>query len=570
MDPLPYPNRLVSDLRKECRNRKIVVSAKSCKADIVKLLTEDDLAKEKAAPPPDVINLTEDNPINEKPVFQLRNGRIEAIIQQTDALKQQTAILKGLINGHSAPPQENSINVPTPIEKDPSDLWTPASESSDSEGEPETLLEFKTLEVTLPTAKSAKKAPRLAITLEGLTKEIKDGDFINSFLSSVQAFLQYKTKFYAKKLKENEQDYARLSAKVKKLKAAGVDHRAIRDSFPMYPFYSCFIAQLKDVINIVSKRAKTLTPATLKTNLLRAINHTKKGFASIVGRDDIKNHLAAVLYSFSKSHKSLIGSFNNICLMGNAGVGKTAIAKVIGYVFSKSGLLATNSVKIVSRSDLVKGWVGQTAPNVRAILFESLEGVLFIDEAYGLTPLDPGNDTGPEAMTEIVNFLDKYIGMNVTIVAGYTRLMKMTFFPSNEGLARRFPIVMELKDYSNRELVNILVRFINSKRDQKLDSKTCNYLYSLVISLKKEYPMIFKGQAGDMLNLGTAIVKSINASFRKPWKEGRLENNKEIIMEAVREYADLKEIKWNDSEEESDDLEEEVDDEESEDLEEES
>jgi Holliday junction resolvasome RuvABC ATP-dependent DNA helicase subunit len=424
-------------------------------------------------------------------------------------------------------------------------------ESSDSEGELVTLLDFETIEISLPTSKSAKKAPRLAITLDNLKKEIKDGEFIQSFFSSAKAFLQYKTTFYAEKLKEVEQEYARVSAKVKKLQDDGVDRHDIKDLYPMYASYSGFILQLKDVIDLVSNRAKSLTPTTLKANLLRAINHTKKGFASTVGRDNIKNHLAAVLYSFSKSHKSLIGAFNNICLMGNAGVGKTAVAKVIGYVFSKSGLLATNSVKIVSRSDLVKGWVGGTAPNVRAILFESLEGVLFIDEVYGLTPLDPGRDSGPEAMTEIVNFLDKYIGMNVTIVAGYTRLMKMTFFPSNEGLARRFPIVMELKDYSNRELVNILVRFINSKRDQKLDSKTCNYLYSLVISLKKEYPMIFKGQAGDMLNLGTAIVKSINASFRKPWKEGRLENNKEIIMEAVREYADLKEIKWNDSAEES-------------------
>jgi hypothetical protein len=173
-----------------------------------------------------------------------------------------------------------------------------------------------------------------------------------------------------------------------------------------------------------------------------------------------------------------------------------------------------------------------------------LEGVLFIDEAYQLTPKDAGRDFGPEAMTEIVNFLDKYIGMSVVMVAGYKDRMMEEFFPSNEGLSRRFPYMLELSDYSNKELANILIRNINSRRDQKLDSKTCNYLYSLLCDLREEYEDVFNNQAGDMLNLGSAIVKAINSSFRKRWKEGNLENNKDILLSGVREYASLKGIKW--------------------------
>ena len=459
-------------------------------------------------------------------------------------------------------PQGTSPKVaPSPVVVSPRPK---KDESSDSEGEPESPISYQRVSVELPYSGSVSK---LGITLKEFKKEIESDKFISDFLSSVKKFMEYKKSFYTKKLEETKDEFAKIDVKVRKLQAMKTRDSQIQEMYPMYSQYAGFIFQLQEIIGVVAVKEKSLTVVSLRKSLTRAINHTKKGFASIIGREDIKDQIASILYSFSKSHKTLINAFGNICLMGHAGVGKTAIAKVLGYVYSKSGILATNIVKIVSRCDLVRGYIGHTAPATRALLFETLEGVLFIDEAYQLTPKDAGRDFGPEAMTEIVNFLDKYIGMSVVMVAGYKDKMMEEFFPSNEGLSRRFPYMLELSDYSDKELANILIRNINSKRDQKLDSETCNYLYSMVCDLREEYESIFNNQAGDMLNLGTAIAKAIHSSFRKRWKEGNLENNKDILLSGIREYASLKGIKWKEKKEEAESEDEEEDEEESEDEE---
>ncbi len=41
---------------------------------------------------------------------------------------------------------------------------------------------------------------------------------------------------------------------------------------------------------------------------------------------------------------------------------------------------------MATRAELIGSFVGSTAPKTRKILFDTLEGILFIDEAYSLTP----------------------------------------------------------------------------------------------------------------------------------------------------------------------------------------
>ena len=222
----------------------------------------------------------------------------------------------------------------------------------------------------------------------------------------------------------------------------------------------------------------------------------------------------------------------------------TALAKVIAYAFSKSGILATDTIKIVSRSDLVGQYIGQTAPRTRGNLLETLEGILFIDEAYQLSPDDPGRDFGPEAITEIVNFLDKYIGMSIVIVAGYEDKMTKNFFGSNEGLARRFPYRLTLSNYSISELTDILIRFVERSTEMQIDDETGNYLYSVIEYLDEEHKTddIFSNQAGDMLNFGSSLVKAINGSFKVKWKQGNLENNTPILKEGLQDYLKMKNL----------------------------
>ena len=67
---------------------------------------------------------------------------------------------------------------------------------------------------------------------------------------------------------------------------------------------------------------------------------------------------------------------------GNAGTGKTTVARMVGKIYGKAGLIKNGDNFVeASRESLVAGYQGQSAIKAMECVERAIGGVLFIDEA---------------------------------------------------------------------------------------------------------------------------------------------------------------------------------------------
>jgi SpoVK/Ycf46/Vps4 family AAA+-type ATPase len=145
----------------------------------------------------------------------------------------------------------------------------------------------------------------------------------------------------------------------------------------------------------------------------------------------------------------------HLVFTGNPGTGKTTVAKMMGLLYKKMGLLSKGHVVEVDRADLVGEYIGQTAPKVKDALEKARGGVLFIDEAYALARANDDNkDFGKEVVEMLIKEMSNGKGDLSVIVAGYPKEMHH-FINSNPGLKSRFKHIFEFPDYLPQELAQI-------------------------------------------------------------------------------------------------------------------
>lgn len=146
----------------------------------------------------------------------------------------------------------------------------------------------------------------------------------------------------------------------------------------------------------------------------------------------------------------------HLVFTGPPGTGKTTVARLVARLYAAAGALPGSNFTEATRADLIAGYVGQTAIKTHELINRTRPGVLFIDEAYSLTPTS-GVDYGHEAIATLVKAMEDHRDDFAVIVAGYGDEMQ-EFIASNPGLRSRFKTYIDFPDYVPAELSEIFGR----------------------------------------------------------------------------------------------------------------
>lgn len=193
----------------------------------------------------------------------------------------------------------------------------------------------------------------------------------------------------------------------------------------------------------------------------------------------------------------------HLVFSGNPGTGKTTVARIVGKVYRALGILSKGHLVEVDRSGLVAGYVGQTALKTQEVIGQALGGVLFIDEAYTLTPENADKDFGQEAIDTVLKAMEDHREDFIVIAAGYATLMPR-FIDSNPGLKSRFNKYLYFEDYNGEQLYEIFQGRVE-RNDYRLDEKAAEAVREHLQELYEDRDNNF-GNARDVRNLFEKIV----------------------------------------------------------------
>jgi len=225
------------------------------------------------------------------------------------------------------------------------------------------------------------------------------------------------------------------------------------------------INSISDILMLIEKyKIDPLIKYNINMKALHNIEEPLKELNNMIGMNELKKNIVdQILYFIQELHinKDFNHDFMHTVIYGSPGTGKTEIAKIMGKIYSRIGILKGGTFKKVTRSDLIAGYLGQTAIKTKDVIKDALGGVLFIDEAYSLGNPEKRDSFSKECIDTLCEALSDNKDNLMVIIAGYEKELKECFFSLNQGLDSRFVWRFKMDDYTHRDLYEIFLKKIN-------------------------------------------------------------------------------------------------------------
>lgn len=195
-------------------------------------------------------------------------------------------------------------------------------------------------------------------------------------------------------------------------------------------------------------------------------------FGNLIGMQEVKRQICTFVDTMvlnarrAKRGKKVEPQRLHMVFLGNPGTGKTTVARLYGSLLNDLGLMASAKFSECDASTFSVGiHLGEAEKAMNQIVEDSLDGILFIDEAYSLNDpynMDNKQGHGLRATNVLVKRMEDHRDRLCVILAGYTE-PTMKYVRANPGMPSRIGCYITFPDYSPDEILQLVSRIAERK-----------------------------------------------------------------------------------------------------------